>query len=88
MDCHQAHAAEQAAFLGLTTVGVLNGIFWVLQSGALWRDRLIGVDQKQLADLPNRTLTHSGPANALSIELQVQQPWKRDTLRSVVLNLQ
>src|SRR3954471_11811444 len=37
MDCHQADAAEQAAWRA-SGKRVLNGIFWVLRSGAPWRD--------------------------------------------------
>ncbi len=39
MDCHQADAAEQAT-RGITgeRPRILNGIFWVLRSGAPWRD--------------------------------------------------
>ena len=40
MGCHQADAAEQAArrATGECDRRVLNGIFWVLRSGAPWRD--------------------------------------------------
>lgn len=38
MGCHQAHAAEQAARRSSGKRRVLNGIFWVLRSGAPWRD--------------------------------------------------
>lgn len=39
MDCHQAHVAEQAAWRSsVNDRRVLNGIFWVLRSGAPWRD--------------------------------------------------
>jgi transposase len=39
MDCHQADAAEQAARRSaVNDRRVLNGIFWVLRSGAPWRD--------------------------------------------------
>jgi transposase len=39
MDCHQADAAEQAARRSVCNDRrVLNGIFWVLRSGAPWRD--------------------------------------------------
>src|SRR5215468_8447696 len=39
MGCHQAHAAEQAAWRSSgKRPRVLNGIFWVLRSGAPWRD--------------------------------------------------
>jgi transposase len=38
MDSHQADAAEQAARPRVNDRRVLNGIFWVLRSGAPWRD--------------------------------------------------
>ena len=39
MDCHQADAAEQAARRSACNDRrVLNGTFWVLRSGAPWRD--------------------------------------------------
>ena len=38
MDRHQADAAEQAARVRVNDRRVLNGIFWVLRSGAPWRD--------------------------------------------------
>src|SRR5882757_137263 len=39
MDCHQAYAAEQAArHSACNDRRVLNGTFWVLRSGAPWRD--------------------------------------------------
>src|SRR5258708_29253685 len=39
MDCHQADAAEQSARRSACNDRrVLNGIFWVLRSGAPWRD--------------------------------------------------
>jgi transposase len=39
MDCHQADAAEQIARRPrVNDRRVLNGIFWVLRSGAPWRD--------------------------------------------------
>jgi transposase len=37
MGCHQIDAAEQAAWRG-TGERPLNGIFWVLRTGAPWRD--------------------------------------------------
>src|SRR5215204_2022917 len=39
MDCHQTDAAEQATWRSaVNDRRVLNGIFWVLRSGAPWRD--------------------------------------------------
>jgi transposase len=39
MGCRQADAAEQAAWRSsVNDRRVLNGIFWVLPSGAPWRD--------------------------------------------------
>jgi transposase len=39
VDCHQADAAEHAARRAtVSDRRVLNGIFWVLRSGAPWRD--------------------------------------------------
>src|SRR6516164_11041071 len=39
MGCHQADAAQQGAWVArVNDRRVLNGIFWVLRSGAPWRD--------------------------------------------------